>query len=73
MVTGHDALYPAAIRCPAIKGCDFVVAPSAISGTFTGSHAGTVIPHNYPSPTGASLCFGKPVVLRANKINNLYW
>ena len=34
-------------------GCDFVVAPSAISGTFTGSHAGTAIPHNYPSPTGA--------------------
>ena len=53
MVIGHDALYPEAIRCLAIKGCDFVVAPSAISGTFTGSHSGTAIPHNYPSPTGA--------------------
>ncbi len=53
LVIGHDALYPEAIRCLAIKGCDFVVAPSAIRGTFTGSHPGTVIPHNYPTPTGA--------------------
>lgn len=53
IVIGHDALYPEAIRCLAIKGCDFVVAPSAISGTFTGAHRGTRIPHNYPTPTGA--------------------
>ncbi|MGL3209839.1 nitrilase-related carbon-nitrogen hydrolase [Bradyrhizobium sp. BR 1433] len=50
---GHDALYPEAIRSLALRGCDIVACPSAIAGVFTGSHAGTAIPHNYPIPKGA--------------------
>lgn len=53
LAIGHDALYPEAIRALALRGCDIVACPAAIAGVFTGAHAGTTIPHNYPIPKGA--------------------
>lgn len=53
LAIGHDALYPEAIRSLSLRGCDVVACPSAIAGAFTGSHAGTDVPHNYPTPKGA--------------------
>jgi predicted amidohydrolase len=53
LAIGHDALYPEAIRALALRGCDIVACPAAIAGVFTGAHAGTAIPHNYPIPKGA--------------------
>ncbi len=53
LATGHDALYPEAIRVLALQGCDIVACPAALPTGFTGGHRGTGIPHNYPIPKGA--------------------
>jgi len=71
LALGHDALYPEAIRTLALRGCDIVACPSAIAGVFTGSHAGTSIPHNYPIPKGADPYHWHAFRIRGGE-NNLY-
>lgn len=53
LLIGHDAVFPEAVRCLSLLGCDLVACPAAIAGRFTGSHGGTRIRHNFPIPTGA--------------------
>lgn len=53
LVTGTDALLPESIRILALEGCDIVACAAALPPGFTGAHAGTQIPHNYPIPKGA--------------------
>jgi predicted amidohydrolase len=71
LAIGHDALYPEAIRALSLRGCDLVACPSAIAGTFTGSHKGTQIPHNYPIPRGADPYHWHAFRMRGGE-NNLY-
>lgn len=71
LAIGHDALYPEAIRALALMGCDLVACPSAIAGTFTGSHRGTKIPHSYPIPRGADPYHWHAFRVRGGE-NNLY-
>ncbi|MGR9145970.1 nitrilase-related carbon-nitrogen hydrolase (plasmid) [Rhizobium leguminosarum] len=72
LAIGHDALYPEAIRSLALLGCDVVACPSAIAGTFTGSHNGTKIPHNYPIPKGADPYHWHALRVRGGE-NNVYF
>lgn len=44
ILIGNDALFPEAGRILALRGCDLVVCPSAMSAP-VGPHAGTSIPH----------------------------
>lgn len=53
LLIGYDAVFPEAVRALALLGCDLVACPAAVAGRFTGPHAGTQVPHNYPIPTGA--------------------
>ncbi|MFC0238914.1 nitrilase-related carbon-nitrogen hydrolase [Rhodopseudomonas telluris] len=71
LAIGHDALYPEAIRALALRGCDIVACPAAIAGVFTGAHAGTAIPHNYPIPKGADPYHWHAFRTRSGE-NNIY-
>lgn len=53
LLTGTDALLPESVRVLALAGCDIVACPAALPPGFTGAHAGTAIPHNYPIPKAA--------------------
>ena len=53
LLIGYDALYPEAVRTLALLGCDLIACPAAITGQFTGAHAGTQVAQNFPIPTGA--------------------
>ena len=72
LAIGHDALYPETIRALSAAGCDLVACPSAIAGTFTGSHKGTRIPHNYPIPCGADPYHWHAFRVRGGE-NNVYF
>ncbi|KJC33603.1 amidohydrolase [Bradyrhizobium sp. LTSP885] len=72
LAIGHDALYPEAIRSLALEGCDIVACPAALRGVFTGAHAGTAIPHNYPIPKGADPYHWHAMRVRGGE-NNLYF
>ncbi|QFR34168.1 nitrilase-related carbon-nitrogen hydrolase [Ancylobacter sp. TS-1] len=53
MLIGHDAAFPEAGRVQALRGCDLIVCPAALRGSFTAPHAGSQVAQNYPIPTGA--------------------
>jgi predicted amidohydrolase len=69
LLIGHDALFPEAVRCLAILGCDLVACPAAIAGRFTGAHPGTAIRHNYPIPTAADPYHWHALRVRAGESN----
>jgi len=50
----------------------WVACPSAIADTFTGSHAGTKISHNYPIPKGADPFHCHALRVRGGE-NNVYF
>ena len=53
LLIGYDALFPEAVRTLSLLGCDLIACPAAITGQFTGAHAGTQVAQNFPIPTGA--------------------
>lgn len=53
LLIGHDALFPEPGRVLALRGCDLIACPAALSGTFTSSHDGTMVAQPGPIPTGA--------------------
>lgn len=53
LLVGYDALFPEAVRTLSLLGCDLIACPAAITGQFTGAHAGTEVVQNFPIPTGA--------------------
>ncbi|MGJ4890996.1 nitrilase-related carbon-nitrogen hydrolase [Bradyrhizobium sp. HKCCYLR20261] len=53
ILIGHDAAFPEAGRVLALRGCDLIVCPSAVKGTFSAAHAGTEVMQPAPIPTGA--------------------
>lgn len=72
MLVGHDALLPEAGRILALRGCDLIVCPAALAGTFVGSHPGTDIPHAAEIPTGADPTHWHHMRVRAGE-NNVYF
>lgn len=72
MLVGHDALLPEAGRILALRGCDLIVCPAALAGTFVGSHPGTDIPHAAEIPTGADPMHWHHMRVRAGE-NNVYF
>ncbi|MDU6249088.1 MAG: nitrilase-related carbon-nitrogen hydrolase, partial [Paeniclostridium sordellii] len=53
VLIGHDAAFPEAGRVLALRGCDLIVCPAAVKGTFSAAHAGPEVAQPAPIPTGA--------------------
>ncbi|MGC2777216.1 MAG: nitrilase-related carbon-nitrogen hydrolase [Bradyrhizobium sp.] len=53
VLIGHDAAFPEAGRVLALRGCDLIVCPAAVKGSFSSAHAGTEVTQPAPIPTGA--------------------
>ncbi len=71
LLLGYDAVFPESARLLALQGCDIVACPSAIKGTFTGSHLGSKVRQNYPIPTCADPYHWHHFRVRAGE-NNVY-
>ncbi|PWC21218.1 amidohydrolase [Brenneria roseae subsp. roseae] len=71
LLLGNDLLLPEAARILALAGCDILACSAALSGGFTGSHAGSAVKQNYPIPTGADPLHWHLMRTRAGE-NNLY-
>lgn len=72
ILVGNDALLPESGRILALRGCDLIVCPSALAGTFVGSHPGTEIPHAAEVPTGVDALHWHHMRVRAGE-NNVYF
>ncbi|OZD08088.1 amidohydrolase [Rhodococcus sp. 06-235-1A] len=72
LLVGHDALLPESGRVLALRGCDLVVCPSALAGTFVGSHPGTEIPLAAEVLTGPDETHWHHMRVRAGE-NNVYF
>ncbi|UYO37507.1 amidohydrolase [Rhodopseudomonas palustris] len=53
LLIGHDAMFPEAGRVLALRGCDIIACPAAITTRFSTLHAGTSVKQAEPIPTGA--------------------
>lgn len=72
LLLGDDALVPEAGRILALKGCDLIVCPAALSGPVPGAHAGSQIPQQAPIPMGADAYHWHLGRVRGGE-NNLYF
>ncbi|MCQ0988698.1 nitrilase-related carbon-nitrogen hydrolase [Jiella marina] len=52
LLIGHDANFPEAGRVLAIRGCDVIACPAAVTGRFVSAHEGTDVTQPDPIPTG---------------------
>lgn len=71
ILIGHDAMFPEPGRCLALDGVDLICCPSAVSTPKPYGLASTVLPHNYPIPTGYSAIHWHLWRVRAGE-NNVY-
>ncbi|WP_445490996.1 nitrilase-related carbon-nitrogen hydrolase [Rhodopseudomonas sp. RCAM05734] len=71
MLIGHDAMFPEAGRVLALRGCDLIVCPAAITTRFSSPHAGTTIAQSAPIPTGADRYHWHHFRVRAGE-NNVF-
>jgi len=53
LLIGYDTLIPESGRVLALRGCDMLLCPSLLSDPVPTAHPGTIVPQNYPIPTGA--------------------
>ncbi|OZF37439.1 nitrilase-related carbon-nitrogen hydrolase [Rhodococcus sp. 14-2483-1-2] len=72
LLVGNDALLPESGRVLALRGCDLIVCPSALAGTFVGSHPGTEIPLAAEVLTGPDATHWHHMRVRAGE-NNVYF
>ena len=72
LLIGHDASFPEAGRILALKGCDLIVCPAAIKQRFSTPHPGSLVPQNYPIPTGADPYHWHHFRVRAGE-NNVFF
>lgn len=71
LLIGDDCLVPEAGRVLALRGCDLIACPAALSAPLPGAHPGTAIAHPAPIPTGADPYHWHLGRVRAGE-NNLY-
>ncbi|MGJ4942619.1 nitrilase-related carbon-nitrogen hydrolase [Bradyrhizobium sp. HKCCYLS1011] len=72
LLIGHDALFPEAGRVLALRGCDLIACPAALTGTFTASHEGTIVTQPAPIPTGADPYHWHHFRVRAGENNTFF-
>ncbi|MDX3926103.1 MAG: nitrilase-related carbon-nitrogen hydrolase [Shinella sp.] len=72
VLVGHDAAFPEAARVLALRGCDLIACPSAVSTRFHASHDGTRVSQPEPIPTGPDLQHWHHYRVRAGE-NNCYF
>jgi predicted amidohydrolase len=72
LLIGHDASFPEAGRILALKGCDLIVCPAAMKERFSTPHRGSLVPQNYPIPTGADPYHWHHFRVRAGE-NNVFF
>ncbi|WP_048860460.1 nitrilase-related carbon-nitrogen hydrolase, partial [Acidisphaera rubrifaciens] len=72
LLLGGDALLPEAARVLALRGCDLIACPAAITARTTMPHAGSAIAQNWPIPTGADAHHWHHLRCRAGE-NNVYF
>lgn len=72
LLLGDDCLVPESGRILALKGCDLIVCPAALTGPQPGAHAGSQVPQQSPIPMGPD-----PVHWHLGRVrggeNNLYF
>lgn len=71
MLIGHDAMFPEPGRVLALRGCDIIVCPAAITTRFSTPHAGTQVAQPAPIPTGTDPYHWHHFRVRAGE-NNAY-
>lgn len=71
ILIGHDLLLPESARVLALSGCDIIACPSALQGTLTGAHKGTLVKQPYPIPTGTDPHHWHHARVRSGE-NNVY-
>lgn len=71
LLIGDDILVPESGRVLALKGCDLILCPAALTGPVPGEHAGSQVPQLPPIPMGPDPFHWHLGRVRAGE-NNLY-
>lgn len=72
LLIGHDASFPESGRILALRGCDIIACPSAITQRFHSGHDGTSVRQADPIPTCADPLHWHQYRVRAGE-NNVYF
>lgn len=72
LLLGGDALLPEPARVLALRGCDLIACPAAITVRTTMPHVGSAIAQNWPIPTGADAHHWHHLRCRGGE-NNVYF